>query len=336
MTSHLLRNCPRPLTAAVLTVTLTAGLTACGGGGGSGGGFLPLLPTTSTASPTPTPPPEPAPAPPPAPAPASVTPSSDPKACITTPETGSTADVGNAFEGLWGQPGTIGGQAASVGLLSIDAAGSTVGFQMPDPNVMTGMHDDFVGKLSFDAGSGTWQVSSGEVRNFTDWAPWSGSGAFSAKSSMTGTYAANAAASKAFGPWTYELSNSLALTPSFLGGEWGALYGAFNGTLNIAADGSLSGSTPSGSLGGACTLSGSAALQEPGSAKNRIAFDFTVADAAKSGDKACVLTGVKKGVGFVSISQYTREGICTRSNTLYVQLQDATGRLIAGYIFPQD
>ena len=334
MTSHLLRDCPRPLAAAVLTVTLSAGLTACGGGGGgSGGGFLPVAPIAAATSPAPPPAP---PAPSPAPAPTSAPPSSDPKACITTPETGSTADVGNAFEGLWGQPGTIGGAAASVGLLSIDATGSVVGFQMPDPHVMNGMHDDFVGKLAFDAGSGTWQVSSGEVRNFTDWMPWSGNGAFSAKSSITGTYAANAGASKAFGPWTYELSNSLALTPSFLAGEWGTLYAAANGTLTIAADGSFTGSTPSGSLGGACTLSGSASLQEPGSAKNRIAFDFTAVDAAKAGEKSCVLTGVKRAVGHVSISQYTRDGACTRSNTLYVQLEDAAGRLIAGYIFPRN
>lgn len=315
---------------------LIAGVLAgCGGGGGSGGrAFFPLSPTTietpvvaATPAPAPAPtpvvdaaPPTPAPAPAPVPDPVAY----DSTACITAPQAGSTADVGNEFEGVWYQ--TVANINNGYGLMQIDASGDMRGFNVGS-SAPAG--DSFYGAMAFSAPNGSWQVTSGMARPSTGaaWSPFSGSGAYTAKRDLNGNYAVGTAAQSPFGPWTYNIANSLAVRSSVLEGAWGGFMVALVGSINVAADGTYIGSTPTTSLYGTCKLSGTLGVAEVGGVKNNLALTLAATDAAQGSDVHCRLPAASTGKGVVNVFQDTTNGVCTRSMTLYFFLNDpVTGK----------
>ncbi|WP_211260263.1 hypothetical protein [Xenophilus azovorans] len=326
---------PAHVKSALALAIAVLGLAGCGGGGGGGGVAFPGIAAApvpapapapaSSPAPTPTPSPEPSPEPEPEPA-------SDPSTCIAAPQAGSTAEVGNATEGIWYQAGVVNGFAAKLGLSFVEPSDSAMGLYVEEQDNPASI-GVYSGQMAFDANAGTWQFSSGVIR-----APGTGAsqaltggGAYVGRSSITGTYAAGGGAQQTFIPWTYDLeSNSLAMTPEFLARHWGG-YGL--GDFVIAADGSASGSTMSGHPYGACSFTGTVRLAEPSTKKNRLEVALTFTNAAQLGQQACILNGALTGRGFVHVNQNLNNGTCTRSNYIDIFLRAPDGRFSSSLFF---
>lgn len=195
----------------------------------------------------------------------------------------------------------------------------------------------FYGAFNFDTANSSWQIGSGKVSAYpsTTWGTLSGSGSFVPKTSLSGTYAEDAAASKSFGPWKYELENSLAVDSSLLAGAWGGYMSNILGSIDIASDGRFTGSTAASSPLGSCSLTGSVLPREPGTRKNNLSVALNVANAAQSGQKNCAMGSLSDGLGFVEVTQNTTNGTCKRSMRLYMFFKDSAGKYSASLAFPK-
>lgn len=299
-------------------VAALGALHGCGGGGGNGGFFLPQsdaeakAPDTETVDPTPTP------------APDSGT-EVDPTACITAPQPGSTAAVGNELEGVWRRKQT------GAGFLMIDSTLRGVGWTYL--GAPEGMFD---GAMSYSVPNGSWQFDSGVVSSVSSsqWAPLSGQGSFAAKSTINGTYADGTGAQSTFGPWLYDVpTNSLAISPELLQGEWRNTEQNVVASITVGADGVFAGASPATSLYGACAFSGTLEPSEPGTKKNSLKITLLATSTAQAGERACVWAAATGGVGAVMVDQNTTDGSCKQSTSLRWFLRDASGHLAGGPTF---
>jgi hypothetical protein len=315
---------------ALLAIGVLHGCGGGGGGGGGGGAFLPIAaaPAAPPAAPAPAPEPQP-----PAVIPPEAPSSTDPTACITAPQPGSTAAVGNGYEGVWHQPAANG----SNGLMLIGATGDAIGFTVPASSGTYPIESMFHGAFSFDTSNSSWQIASGKVNAYPSatWGALSGSGTFVPKTTLDGSYAEAAATPKPFGPWKYEIENSLAVDSTLLTGAWGGFMTQILGTINIASDGSFTGSTATSSPMGVCALTGSVLPREAGTLKNNLRVMFNSTDAAQSGQKSCAMGALQDGTAFVNVTQSTTDGVCKRSMNLYMFFKDATGNQLATLSFPK-
>lgn len=329
----------KSMISAAAALFALAAMQGCGGGGGGGGaGFA--VPTASAAASAPAPapvePPVTAPAPAPASTPAAPEPSTpvvDPTACLTAPQPGSAADVGNGYEGVWYQHAATGVN----GLMLVGAAGDSTGFTVPASSTASMVESMFYGAFNFDTTNSSWQIGSGKVNAYpsTAWGTLSGSGSFVPKTSLDGTYAENAAPSKSFGPWKYELENSLAVDSTLLTGTWGGYMSNILGSIDIASNGSFTGTTAVSSPFGSCALTGSVLPREPGTRKNNLSVTLNVTNAAQSGQKSCAMGSLSDGLGFVEVTQDTTNGVCERSMRLYMFFKDSAGNYSATLAFPK-
>jgi hypothetical protein len=195
----------------------------------------------------------------------------------------------------------------------------------------------FHGAFSFDTSNSSWQIASGKVNAYPSatWGALSGSGTFVPKTTLDGSYAEAAATPKPFGPWKYEIENSLAVDSTLLTGAWGGFMTQILGTINIASDGSFTGSTATSSPMGVCALTGSVLPREAGTLKNNLRVMFNSTDAAQSGQKSCAMGALQDGTAFVNVTQSTTDGVCKRSMNLYMFFKDATGNQLATLSFPK-
>jgi hypothetical protein len=241
--------------------------------------------------------------------------------------------VGNGYEGVWYQHAATGVN----GLMLVGAAGDSIGFTVPASSTTSMVESMFYGTFNFDAANSSWQVGSGKVSAYpsTIWGALSGSGSFVPKTSIDGTYAENAATAKPFGPWKYELENSLAVDSSLLTGAWGGYMSNILGSIDISSDGSFTGSTAASSPLGSCSLTGRVVPREPGTRKNNLSVTLNVANAAQSGQTSCAMGPLSDGLGFVEVTQSTTNGICKRSMRLYMFFKDSAGNYSASLAFPK-
>ncbi|QGW83920.1 hypothetical protein [Variovorax paradoxus] len=258
----------------------------------------------------------------------------DPTACINTPQPGSTAEVGNGYEGIWDQ-NIYGG---AIGRMLVGAAGDVVGYRRAEASSVN--VDNFNGAFNFNAANSSWQVTSATINPYptTNGVPLTGSGTFVAKSTMDGTYSVDGAAPKGFDTWVYRISNYLAVDPALLTGAWGGSQYGMSGLIEVAPDGSFTGSTRNANeiAFGACTLNGTVLPRESGaSKKNYLTIRVQVVDAANAGEKSCNLVAVKEGVGYIAVNQGTTDGVCKRSMSLNFLLKDAAGNYSIGAGFPR-
>jgi len=131
-----------------------------------------------------------------------------------------------------------------------------------------------------------------------------GSGTFSPKISMDGTYStAGSSSSGAFGPLKYSADNALAVSQASVATTWSAdgTIGFGASQVSIDSKGVLTGNTSSDSLG-MCKLSGSVLLSQPGSAKNLYAFTLNAVNSATGSQKACALDTLSPYVGLGAIT----------------------------------
>jgi len=315
-----------------ITLLALGALHGCGGGGGGGAAYVPppqaaISPSSSahdeapaidstTTSGTTSVAGEPAPAPEPETAPA-------PTRCITAPQAGSTAEVGSGFEGVWKQriPGGY-----YDGLMVVVPDGKAIGFDIgTDKRIVD---HTFHGSFSFSEPDASWQITSGKAStDLSNWMSLSGSGSYTPKDGLSGTYVVGTDPQKTFGPWTYDASNSLAVSQALLEGTWGN-ESDFNGSIVVEADGTFTGSAPGNVVAGACALSGSVKLTEPGTAKNHLTATFSATGDAQPAAKPCSLYSYRSGIGAVMVNQTKRDGgACTQSKHLYIFLQDANGNV---------
>jgi hypothetical protein len=283
-------NKPNPMktrTLLSLSVLSLSLLQACGGGGG--GGFPVALAPTSAASgqsepeskspedgqdaQTPsTETPDTSPSPPPTDVRAPV-PGSEPAPSLNAPQAGSTAEASTGFDGIY--EATFGytfitpqGVLARKDLLdwtwgSINIQGSDWAFN-PDTRVRQG---------SFAEKTAT------------------GSGTFTAKTSMTGRISVDGREATKWGPLKYSISNALAIKQEALAGNW-SVTERTNGGLGMAIEfdsaGGFTGTT-AGSQIGVCKLTGAAIQATPGSARNLFYMTMTATNAASGTEKPCAL-----------------------------------------------
>ncbi|WP_218509628.1 hypothetical protein [Variovorax sp. dw_308] len=222
------------------------------------------------AAPTP---PAPAPAPAPTiPAPDRYAPvaGSEPAPSLVAPQPGSTAEVGvngeGIYEDMWG-------------FTLVGAQGSLV---------RRGLLDWTWGSISVTGGS-NW-VFNGDTRSlgFIDEPVIKGSGTFSAKASMDGSYARDGRSSQAWGPLKYSNANALAVSQQSVAGKWGVSESNVTVSIKIDEKGVLTGTT-GGSEFGTCKLWGTLLQSEPKTAKNMYDLTLNTANAATGTQKACEL-----------------------------------------------
>ncbi len=217
------------------------------------------------------------------------------------------------------------------------ANGDTVGFTVPTSAASWPIDSTFYGAFNFDVPNSSWQIGSGKVSVYpaSTWASLSGSGTFVPKTTLDGSYTAGAATAKTFGPWSYQVANSLAVDSALLTGAWGGYMSQIVGSITVASDRSFTGSTAPASPLGACALSGSFLPREPGTSKNNLAVTLKATNSATSGQTSCAMLPVQEGVGFVEVTQDTTGGVCKRSMSIYMFLKDADGNYRATMSFPK-
>lgn len=303
MKTHSLGGCAQPLW--IVASVCAAGLAGCGGGGGGGaGGGMPMLPVLAANAPAPAPSPAPAPVPAPNRDPVA---GSEPLPLLSAPQPGSTAAVGNDSEGIYGA------------LLNLTFVGA-------DGSIATKFN---VGTLwgSLKVTGPDWSFNPDTQYDFTDASPVTGSGTFEAKKSMKGSYAYGSRESTAFGPLGYAAENALAVSQDSVAGKWANADRSFGIGVSIEVDakGAFTGTT-SGVRVGSCTLSGTIALAQAGTAKNMYGLKMTAVNAATDAKDACQLrTGLPyagpAAIGLVPAGTYDSNGFF-RSIMLLVKSGD--------------
>ncbi|KVM82957.1 hypothetical protein WJ60_22990 [Burkholderia ubonensis] len=181
---------------------------------------------------------------------------------LTTPQPGSTAATATTPTGIWTASGTLGYTTIALvdprnNLTTMNTLGSFV------------MSDDFT---NLTVNGTTWSLNSGINFNartgFTTRID-SGSGAYSAKQTLSGTMSQGGTASNF--TWTYNAENALSVTQDSVVGTWATTNASF--TIGT-------GGTVSGTLSG-CNMSGTLTLATPGSNQNM--YDMTLTASASTG-----------------------------------------------------
>ncbi|WP_232458873.1 hypothetical protein [Burkholderia ubonensis] len=181
---------------------------------------------------------------------------------LTTPQPGSTAATATTPTGIWTASGTLGYTTIALvdprnNLTTMNTLGSFV------------MSDNFT---NLTVNGTTWSLNSGINFNartgFTTRID-SGSGAYSAKQTLSGTMSQGGTASNF--TWTYNAENALSVTQDSVVGTWATTNASF--TIGT-------GGTVSGTLSG-CNMSGTLLLATPGSNQNM--YDMTLTASASTG-----------------------------------------------------
>ncbi|WP_232458488.1 hypothetical protein [Burkholderia ubonensis] len=181
---------------------------------------------------------------------------------LTTPQPGSTAATATTPTGIWTASGPLGYTTIALvdprnNLTTMNTLGSFV------------MSDDFT---NLTVNGTTWSLNSGINFNartgFTTRID-SGSGAYSAKQTLSGTMSQGGTASNF--TWTYNAENALSVTQDSVVGTWATTNASF--TIGT-------GGTVSGALSG-CNMSGTLTLATPGSNQNM--YDMTLTASASTG-----------------------------------------------------
>ncbi|KWI97584.1 hypothetical protein WM09_27350 [Burkholderia ubonensis] len=202
---------------------------------------------------------------------------------LTNPQAGSTAATATTPVGIWTASGSLGYSTIALvdphnNLTTMNTLGSFV------------MSDDFT---NLTVNGTTWSLNSGINFNartgFTTRID-SGSGAYSAKQTLSGTMSQGGTASNF--TWTYNAENALSVTQDSVVGTWATTNASF--TIGT-------GGTVSGTLSG-CNMSGTLLLATPGSNQNM--YDMTLAASASTGCKvpAGVPLSGSAAIMFVPIS----------------------------------
>jgi len=205
---------------------------------------------------------------------------SEPAPSLSQPQPGSTAAVGSAWEGIYE---------------------SMSGYTFITPTGMLFRKDLVEWTRGSISVNGTdWVFNSDTNTVFLTMQSVTGSGSFTPKTSMTGTYSKNGGTSATWGPLTYSQENALAVTTASLQGNWSATNATYGMSLEFDASGVFSGTT-SGAQIGTCQLSGSMVQVEPGSSKNMFSLTLTAVNAATGSDKKCSLTTSTSYTGLAGI-----------------------------------
>lgn len=255
----------------IVASACAAGLAGCGGGGGGGGsdaGGLPMLPVLPAAAPASAPAPAPAPAPEPNRDPM---PGSEPLPSLDAPQAGSTAAAGNDSEGIY---------ASLLDITLIGADGSIAS-------------KDHIGTMwgSLTVTGLDWSFNPDTAYYFIDASPVTGSGTFTPKKVMNGTYSWDQRQPSAFGPQKYAVENALAVSQDSVTGKWANPDSNYGVGLSIEVDatGAFTGKT-AGVQVGDCSISGVLAQAQPGTSKNMYGFALNAVDAGIDGKNACKLS----------------------------------------------
>ena len=118
--------------------------------------------------------------------------------------------------------------------------------------------------------------------------PVTGSGTFSAKASMDGTYSEGGGLSKAWGPLSFSAANALAVKQDSVVGTWTVDTDALAVKMTVDATGAFEG-VSSGSEFGTCKLSGKVIHAQPATAKNAYSVELNATDAATGSETPCRL-----------------------------------------------
>ena len=265
-----LGGCVQPLWIAASVLAAGVGLSACGGGGGGDGG-MPLLPAIPSAPAPVANAPSPAPAPAPVPGPnRDPVPGSEPLPSLSAPQPGSTAEAGNDSEGIYLSLLDLALVGADGSIASRDAIGTLWGSIK-----VTGLD---------------WSFNPDTEYYFIDASPVTGSGTFSPKKSMSGTYTYGTHGPSTFGPMYYAAENALAVTQDSVVGQWANTDSNFGVGVSIDVDatGAFTGTTAGVQVGN-CRISGTLAQAQPGTSKNMYGLRFTAVNASDDSKGACKL-----------------------------------------------
>ncbi|WP_027801821.1 hypothetical protein [Paraburkholderia dilworthii] len=272
----------------VISVLGSIVLAACGGGGGgSSPAVQTAAPATSASAPA-----------------ASPTPvvAGEALPSLAAPQAGSTAASGNGFEGIWTESSTSRMTAL------VDPANNV--------SYMSGL---FTVVTSTSFGTATtaapnWTSTSGfETISSVRYPATSGSGTFTAKQTLTGSYVADSKTMNL--SLNYDPANALAVTQSSVTGTWAQS----RTTLTVDDAGDFTGNI----LG--CGVTGTLALTTPGSNKNL----YTMT--ASGTTSTCALASGVTYTGNAAITFLPVSGSTTLYKRSIIYLIKATDNLVIAY-----
>lgn len=279
-----------------LSLIASLALAACGGGGSSSSGTTGNAAAPATASaPTTTSPTSPT----------SSTPVvGEALPSLSSPQSGSTAAVGNGVEGIWTARGVVTNNTA---FIDTNNQFTYIG----------GMSTVAVNQTfaSLNVATPNWTMTSGSNFSFSFVNPvTAGSGTFAAKQSFSGSFTSNG--SNTTLSLTYDPANALAVTQASVAGTW-AQTGS---SITVANDGTVSGTLSN------CTASGTLVLSTPNSNKNLYTMNVTLVPTAASSSGSCSLTSTTTYTGNAAIVflPTSNANLYTRS-VLYVLHSGTTG-----------
>lgn len=276
-------------------------LAACGGGGDDATPTPAPQTPPSENSPAPAPGPKPDPAPQPEPA-GELLPS------LSTPQSGSTAAVGNGSEGLW-----VGTMNATL----VDNSGKFV-------------HARLTGVLggAFQFSGSTWTLGPGTLYETGFANPATGAGTITPGQRFDGNFVATPGNVTNALSGTYDRSNALAVDQAAIAGNW--KQDGF--AMQIDDAGNVTGTYTSGTR--ICDLQGTATLATPGSAKNLYAVRIFAENSTQPGSTGCALSTRVAHNGFAAIRLMPVDGsIIVNSSTRYARTLVMAGSTGTGGYF---
>lgn len=286
-----------------LSLSLIASLTlaACGGGGGSNSSGTTGNATAPATAPTPS-------------SPTSSTPVvGEALPSLASPQSGSTAAVGNGVEGIWTARSVVTNNTAFI-----------------DPNnqltYLGGMTTVAVNQMfaSLNVATPNWTITSGSNFSFSFVNPvTAGSGTFTAKQSFSGSFTSNG--SNTAISLTYDPANALAVTQASVAGTW-AQTGS---SITVANDGTVSGTLSN------CSASGTLVLSTPNSNKNLYTMTVTATPTAATGSGSCSLASTTTYSGNAAIVFLPTQNANLYTRTILYVLHSGTTGVSYGQLSKQ-
>lgn len=286
-----------------LSLIASLALAACGGGGGSNASG-----TTGNAT-----------APATASAPTTTSPTSSTPVVgealpsLASPQSGSTAAVGNGVEGIWTTRSVVTNNTAFI-----------------DPSnqftYLGGMSTVAVNEMfaPLNVATPNWTITSGSNFSFSFVNPvTAGSGTFTAKQSFSGSFTSNG--SNTAISLTYDPANALAVTQASVAGTW-AQTGS---SITVASDGTVSGTLSN------CSTSGTLVLSTPNSNKNLYTMTVTATPTAASSTGSCSLTSATTYTGNAAIVFLPTQNANLYTRTILYVLRSGTTGVSFGQLSKQ-
>lgn len=196
----------------------------------------------------------------------------------SAPEPGSTADVGNPWEGIYKASSVFG-----AGYVFITHDG-----QLSFYNATSVFSEWLVGSIAV-SDDVNWNLVGVTYEGTFGGGPVTGSGEFTPRTSLSGSYVLSSGTGSKNLSADYSSANSLAVTPASLAGRWTSVTTNGGMTFEFDQNGAVISGSTSGTSLGTCALTATLEQSEPGTNKNMFSLTMTAQNVATGLATPCKL-----------------------------------------------